>query len=105
MKKFLSAFTSAILTASSIAAAFPAGAVDTKKVIDNFESYGNASDVSSAYKIDNSGGEVKLSLTNSSDGSKALQYDYDLGDLGYAGVTKNIGKADWSGYTGVTFLI
>ena len=105
MKKFLSAFTSAILTASSIAAAFPVGAAGTKKVIDDFESYGNASDVSSAYKVDDSGGEVKLSLTNSSDGSKALQYDYDLGDSGYAGVTKNIGKADWSGYTGVNFLI
>lgn len=105
MKKFLSAFTSAILTASSIAAAFPVGAADTKKVIDDFESYGNASDVSSAYKVDDSGGEVKLSLTNSSDGSKALQYDYDLDDSGYAGVTKNIGKADWSGFTGVNFLI
>ena len=105
MKKFLSAVTSIIMTAGSLVSAFPTQAADALFEIDYFESYADEAALNSFYDIYQSGDSLQLSLVDGSNGGKAMSYDYSLSDSGsgYAGAVKNLGNADWSGCTGISF--
>ncbi|MDI3476860.1 MAG: mannan endo,4-beta-mannosidase [Thermoanaerobacterium sp.] len=76
-------------------------------LVDDFESYmGNDAALQSKW-VKALGDDISVSLTtdNAVDGNYAMKVDYNLGASGYAGVTKTLGGADWSGYNKLKFYL
>jgi mannan endo-1,4-beta-mannosidase len=48
---------------------------------------------------------VSLQGTNKSGGTYGMKFDYTLGGSGYAGITKSLGGADWSGFNKLKFWL
>ncbi|KAF9120559.1 hypothetical protein BGX30_003108, partial [Mortierella sp. GBA39] len=74
-------------------------------VVDDFESYLGSSDAL-ASKFVHAGGDpavAALDGTHKYGGSYGLKYTYTLAGSGYAGITKAMNGADWSGYNALQF--
>lgn len=76
-------------------------------LVDDFESY-QGSDAALATKWVHAGGDntaVSLEGAHASGGAYAMKFDYTLAGAGYAGVTKTLGGADWSGFDTLKFWL
>lgn len=74
-------------------------------VVDDFESYLGSSDALSS-KFVHAGGDpagAALDGTHKHGGSYGLKYTYTLAGSGYAGITKAMNRADWSGFNALQF--
>ncbi|TFB58310.1 carbohydrate binding domain-containing protein [Cryobacterium sp. Sr3] len=94
-------------TASERRDFFTAALPTEPTVVDDFDDYAADSDLQAAYVRNSGGGAINLSLTaNDANGTRAAQFDYDLGTAGYAGTVKTFsGAQNWWGYSGLTLNI
>lgn len=77
-------------------------------VVDLFEGYGDDnSKLQAAYKRNTSGDAITLTLDtdHKQAGKYGLKLDYMMTDIGYAGVSKAMSGADWSGYNGLQLWV
>ena len=77
-------------------------------IIDTFENYSGSDAVVGTQYVRNSGGDavaVTLSGINKIEGNYGMNFSYQLGASGYAGVDKNLDKADYSGYNSLKLWV
>ncbi|MBT2755585.1 mannanase [Mesobacillus foraminis] len=76
-------------------------------LVDDFEAY-QGDNAALGTKWVHAGGDattVSLDGSNESGGMYGLKFDYTLGGSGYAGITKSLGGADWSGANKLRFWL
>lgn len=74
------------------------GQIYDPTVIDNFEGYrGNSELLATAYGVNGDGNTISLDTAHKSSGNCGMKFNYTLGNLGYTGISKNLGGRDWSG--------
>ena len=76
-----------------------------KDVVDDFESYADGAAVSTAWAANPNGDTPSLSVVTGKSSSKALDFQYDISDKGYAGITKSASGLAVTSFDGISFWV
>ena len=76
-----------------------------KDIVDNFEGYASNTELNAAWTRNTNGGTVSGSLVTGQSNSTAMEYSFNLGSAGYAGVTKSTSGLAVTDFDGISFWI
>lgn len=95
--------------ASNAGLTFTTAAQSTSVAIDAFDSYSSDSALQSAYVRNTDGGALTVTrdTANKNDGTYGMKFAYTIAasPANFAGATKQLGTADWSGATGLSLWL
>nr|WP_243867226.1 carbohydrate binding domain-containing protein [Paenibacillus sp. BK720] len=95
--------------ASNAGLTFTTAAQSTSAAVDSFDSYSSDSALQSAYVRNTDGGALTVTrdAANKNDGTYGMKFAYTIAasPANFAGATKQLGTADWSGATGLSLWL